>query len=400
MKTLSVAAFALCGLCALRGASPGPQELHHAAGVINVEVPVRVFDGDRFVGDLALQDFEVLEDGRPQKIAALYLIRKGDVQKEEKPAPSAETPAPKTGRTIVLQFQITEPDPKLEEAVNFFFDQVLQPEDSLTVITPRATYRFDPEALGRLPRRDVARRLNDKLRKDILAGAADYRRLLSDIRDIERTPLDPDEKLQMLSEVYRQLRDRAEISKPALARMAKALKAQEGQKFVFLFYEKELVKSASFGNFGDETLPAEERVLDDMAATELRRIPSVNTKEIERIFSDASITVHFIYLTQSKMNAAGLGVEELRRDQGRATRDLSPSLFTSFREMAEATGGVSEASANPFAAFKKAATATENYYLLYYVPDDYRADGRFKEIEVTVKDKRFRVAHRAGYFAN
>jgi VWFA-related protein len=392
---------ALLGACCFLFLSLHPQELRHVVGVVNVEVPVRVFDGERFVDDLTLKDFEVFENGRPQKIAALYLIRKANIQKEETPGPEAARPTPKAGRTIVMQFEVLDPMPKLDEAVDYFFDQVLQPEDSLTVITPRATYRFKPVALARLPRQEIARQLKGKLRNDILAGATEFKRLLGDIRDVNKMPVDPDVKLQLVTGLVRQLRDRIGIDPASLRRLARALKAQEGQKYVFLFYEKELINSVSLGNFDDESLLAEESNLADMAGADVRKGPDVTPKTIERIFSDASITAHFIYLTQSKMNAAGLDAELQRGGGGGLqTHDLSASIFSSLREMARATGGVSEASGNPFAAFRKAVTATENYYLLYYVPENYQADGKFKEIKVVVKGKRFRVTNRAGYFAN
>jgi len=44
--------------------------------------------------------------------------------------------------------------------------------------------------------------------------------------------------------------------------------------------------------------------------------------------------------------------------------------------------------------------AIKNYYLLYYIPKNYRADGKFKKIEVKVKDKRYEVTHRSGYIAD
>jgi hypothetical protein len=68
--------------------------------------------------------------------------------------------------------------------------------------------------------------------------------------------------------------------------------------------------------------------------------------------------------------------------------------------MSQATGGVATSSANPAYAMKKASDASENYYLLYYSPKEYQADGKFKEIKVSVKGKSYRVSHRAGYFAN
>lgn len=397
----NVGKLALLAACGFLLVSLHPQELRHAAGVVNVEVPVRVFDGERFVDDLTLKDFEVFEDGKPQKIVALYLIRKATIQKEEATGPVAAKPAPKTGRTIVLQFEVLEPIPKLDEAVDFFFDQVLEPEDSLTVITPRATYRFKPEALARLPRQEIARQLKDKLRKDILAGSVEYRRLLGEIQDVGKMSVDPDLKLHLLADISRQLRDRVGVDLASLRRFAQWLKALEGPKYVFLFYEKELIDDASMssGNFGDESLPPEERALGDMAAGELDRSPVITPKSIERIFSDASITAHFIYLTQSKMNAAGLDAENQAGGGATQARDMSAPLYSLFREMARTTGGVFESSGNPFSAFRKAVTASENYYLLYYSPAGYQADGKFREIKVVVTGKRYRVTNRAGYFA-
>jgi len=78
----------------------------------------------------------------------------------------------------------------------------------------------------------------------------------------------------------------------------------------------------------------------------------------------------------------------------------SEDIFAPFLEMSQATGGVAASSSNPAFAMKKAADASENYYLLYYAPSDVQADGKFREIKVSVKGKNYRVSHRAGYFAN
>jgi hypothetical protein len=48
---------------------------------------------------------------------------------------------------------------------------------------------------------------------------------------------------------------------------------------------------------------------------------------------------------------------------------------------------------------KTAANASERYYLLYYRPRNYTEDGRFHEITVKVKNRNYRISHRAGYFA-
>ncbi len=391
---------AACGL--LISSSP-PQELQHVVGVVNVEVPVRVFDGDKFLDNLAIGDFEVLENGRPQKIVALYRVQKTAIQKEETSVPPAAKPTPKTKRTIVMEFELLDPSPKINDAMDYFFTEVLAPDDTLIIVTPQQTYSFKPEALAKLPRPEIARQLKAKLRTDIIAGASEYKRLLRDIRDVRRMPVDPDQKMFILSEYVRRLRDRVGINEAALRQLARSLKTLEGQKYVFLFYERELVVDilSLFGNFGDESLPPEERGLADMAAADALRTPELTPTAIQQIFSDASITANFIYLTQSKMNAAGLDGELQRGGEALPpVKDLSATIYSAFREMASATGGVTDASGNPFSGFRKAVTASENYYLLYYVPENYQPDGKFREIEVAVKGRSCTITHRAGYFAN
>jgi VWFA-related protein len=393
-----------------------PQGIQLATGVINVEVPVRVFDGDRFVDDLGLGDFEILDNGKPQTIAAFYFVRKTSVQKEEAPAletgrpltaPPAAKTAPKTARTIVLQFEVLEPMPKIDEAMDYFFNEVLQPGDSVMVVTPRGSYHLKPETLAQGSRPAIAKKIKGNLRRDIMAGASDYRRLLGTLRDIAAMPIDTDQKLERINEVIRQLRDRLGINRRSLRQLAKGLKAMEGQKHVFLFYQKELVPLPSWGQFGDESLDSSEASLADASDSDAYRTSEVTPKLIKQIFSDASVTANLIYLTQSRVfgvsTSAGSDVEQQIGGGsvgGTRLKDMSASIFSSLGEVAKATGGITDSSTNPFASFRKAVTASENYYLLYYVPTEYQADGTFREITVRVKGKGYRVSHRAGYFAN
>jgi len=52
------------------------QEISHETLVINIEVPVRVFKGSRFIDNLTIDDFEVYEDGKLQRLEAGYLVKK------------------------------------------------------------------------------------------------------------------------------------------------------------------------------------------------------------------------------------------------------------------------------------------------------------------------------------
>jgi len=376
---------------AVRETSPSFQELQHATGVINVEVPVRVFDGDRFVDNLGINDFEVFEDGKPQKIVSLYLIRKTEVRKEEtaavpkaEPAPQAKF-VPETLRNFLLIFEVHDPMPKLDEALDYFFKEVFHKGDRVTVVSPKGTYRFKQDMLDRAKPDEVALQLKKILRKDIIMGARDYKHLIQDIKDLEAAEMDGDMKRVLIDEDMRQLRDRLTINDQGVRRLAQALKAQEGRKIIFIFYQKEEIVISGSKNetskFGSETW----------------RPADYGVKDIEKIFADASLTANFIFLTNSTTTTFDI------TDQTRNALtliDLSDSFFGAFREMAHASGGTMEASANALAAFKKTATASENYYVLYYVPSEYKADGKFKEIKVMVKGKHYRVSNRSGYLAN
>lgn len=366
------------------------QELHHTAGVINVEVPVRVFDGDRFVDNLGIDDFEVFEDGKPQKIVSLYLIRKAEVQKEEVPAVPKAEPAPKvkfapeTLRNFVLMFKVHDPMPKINEAVDYFFREVFHKGDQVTIVSPKGTYHFKQEMSDRIRPAEVARQIKGRLRKDIIAGSVDYRRLIQDIKDLEKfsdlqgSAGAPERAIE---NDVQQLRDRLTVNDQGIRRLAQALKAQEGRKIIFLFYQKE-----------DVVIPGSKY------ETSITGRPiDYNVEDIKKLFADASLTVNFIFLTNSTTST--FDITDLSPTES-SLADLSGSIYGAFREMSEASGGTTEASANAMAAFKKTVAASENYYLLYYIPSEYKADGKFKEIRVTVKGKHYQVSNRSGYIAN
>jgi len=119
------------------------------------------------------------------------------------------------------------------------------------------------------------------------------------------------------------------------------------------------------------------------------RDKSFDVDKVKMAYSDASTSIHFLFLTERPVGIEGVRMVEHSED-----------IFSAFREMAIATGGLVVSSRNPAYAFQQALDASENYYLLYYRPKDYVVDGKFKEIKVRVKGKKYKVIHRAGYFSN
>lgn len=366
-------------------------EFQHEAIAVNIEVPVRVFAGNDFVGDLQITDFEIYEDGVLQQVEAMYLVQRTDISREESSLNREEARqkfAPQVKRNFVLMFEIPKYEAKIRDAISYFFENVITTGDRLIVVTPIKTYDFKQEALERIPREAIVEQLNGKLRNDIEMGCGEYRSLYKDYMDILQSQFPLDLKLHMLKDKIRELKAIRELSDKKLKEFAKTLKAIPGQKHAFVFYKKELLPYPQ--------LPMESlEYLEIMS--ELMGYLTFDPETLQRIYSDSSIAIHFLYVTDIKPDYLD-GSAMLRGAYDMF--DMSMDVFSAFKEMANATGGMSDSSANIASLVESASNASENYYLLYYTPKDYRSDGEFKKIEVRIKRRGCRVIHRAGYLAD
>lgn len=375
--------FWAASLVAQTGGSPQQQ---HQSLVVNIEVPVRVFKKNAFVDGLALRDFEVYEDGVLQQVEAVYLIRNKKVLKEEKSSSAAPSPS-SGGRNFILCLDLKEYMPKIGTALDYFFAEVIAPGDSLSVVTPVKTYRFKPEALSRLKPGQIADALKSKLKKDVQEGNALYRTLMRDFYRLEDEEYPPDMielKEMRLFEQALQIRDVTEISGKAVMAFADALESRAGEKHVFLIFQRDVLPNHPFSS--------ERRM-------ELLKPVNFNVEEIKRRYSDASITIHFLYITKTpafalKPESTGLTTSAF------GLPDLSSNIYAAFKDMAKATGGLTESTGNPDFGLRHAAEASNNYYLVCYRPANYQADGKFKKIEVRIKGDGLEVAHRMGYVAD
>ncbi len=369
----------------------GSQQITEVSGVVNIEVPVRVFDGSRFIDDLTISDFEVYEDGKLQDVLAIYLIRKtsseprggGFNRTAEKGTAAA---APDLSRTFILLFQVTDYLKRIDEALDYFFNTVLRPGDTVKAVTPLKTYNMNKGAIAESPRQDIKNTLKGILRKDIITAGSDYRSFCQQVESIADTEgLAGDLKHSMCMELLRKMKELNCIEEERLLEIAGQLKRTAGQKAVFIFYQQEALPIPSFIMSEPESL------------VQLKKDVSFDAERIKRAFSDSSIIINFIFLTNKSSNE-----DNIRRTAiSQVTmQDNTSEIFKAFTVLARTTGGLTESGANAAYAFKKAVDASENYYLLYYRPSPYKADGRFKEIEVKVRNRDYKVTHRAGYLAD
>jgi VWFA-related protein len=374
--------------------------IQHEVSVVNIEIPVRVFKGDKFIDNLTISDFEVYEDGKPQQIEAVYLIKKTDIKREE----GKKEIKPTVARRFIFLFEMTEFLPEIGKAMDYFFDNVIEPDDSFEVHTPAKSYRMKSHVFEVNPKEKVKDQLRDILRRDIIMGGAEYRNLLRELQAslMEMNWLDYRlylEQLQILREV----------DQKNMVAFAEELKKQDGQKHAFLFYQQEVLpqlKPNAFNNvkMRAEAMGAWQSVFDLMDLFELfHRDVKFDVDAIQKAYSDASISIHFLFITKTQMTGSDITERrpstELIRPSDIIMVEKSEDIYSAFNEVAKATGGISTTSANAAAAFREAVDASENYYLIYYKPQDYRADEQFHKIKVNVRSGNYRVSHRAGYIA-
>jgi len=390
------------------------QQISEKAVVLNVEVPVRVFQRNTFIDDLTINDFEVFENGKKQRIEAVYLVKKRSIERSEE----KKRFAPDTVRNFYLFFELSEYSAKFGEAVYNFMNNVIDPGDLLTIVTPMKTYRLRGKALEVKSREEITKQLMGLMRRDILIGNSEYRNSIRELSAIARlmsATMSRDENLQFnvdlfageagkenesfreqlvrYQEILSRLENLRKVDQGKLLDFAEYLKDREGQKYVFLFYQREYIPQIDpsilnqFLSFYQDS-PDIQMNLANLFDF-YRRDPLIDIERVKKVYADASISIHFLFFTPVVQKSLGIVFQERSED-----------IYSTFSQMARSTGGFIDSSANPDHLFKKAIDSSRNYYLLYYSPTNYMSDGKFKNIDVRVKNKDYRILHRVGYFAN
>ena len=404
---------------------PG-QEVQEKATAINIEVPVRVYDGNKFVENLTIKDFELHENGMLQDIDAVYLIKERTIKRKESIGEEELTKeediekkfAPEEPRHFFLVFEILDYAPQIKEVANHFFQNVIQPEDTLQIMTPIKTYRLKAESFKNKTKEEMAKALWSIVKKDVGIGNSEYRNLMDEMKKIVRAmgvffgppgtnildafgssiyTSDGNEDLKILIPAYETNLHRLEqirgVDQKRLIDFGASIKEIDGQKIVFLLYQREYIPQVDhrtilqYSNLMQDD-PAMYMALENITGLYTRG-SSLDVDKVRKAYADSSISAHFMFFTKIAETAPNITMQESSSD-----------VFSAFKSLADATGGRTESSSSPEHLFEKAVEASENYYLLYYTPKNYLTDGKFKKIEVKVKGKKYKVTHRAGYIAD
>jgi hypothetical protein len=382
----------------------------HEITVRNIMVPLRVYEGNRFIQNLTIDDLEIFENGVKQRIQALYLVNKNRIERKEVLLDFSPT----TARRFYFLFHISEYNAKIGDAIEYFFENIFQPGDQVILMTPIKTYAVSKTAIRSKDKKTIAQDMSAAIRRDTQVGVSEYNGLLSDLRrlvgllatpksqerlifDLESSGGTQPDTLQYLLNRYRNSLQNIEelrlINEPKLIKFANQIKNIRYQTVVFFFYQREfrpeihatVLDRLLFDNQHD---PAALSLLSDLFQFFHRRI-NINSQRIVREFSDSKAMFNLLFFNKPQVNYTGIFM-----------REQSEDIFRLFSQVAVATGGIVDNTQNPESALKKATPIINRFYLIYYSPTKYLPDGSFKNISMRVKDKKYRIIHRLGYFAD
>lgn len=399
------------------GQAPLSQTPTFRTEVEYVEVDALVHDAEgRFVPGLTREDFEILEDGRPQAIVDFTLIDI-PVERYDRPLYSpvpiepdvASNERPFDGRVYVLVLDDLHTDPTRSERVRLaarqFIQRNLGANDLMAVVHTggRADAAQEFTSSRRLLLESVDRFVGRKLPSATLTRNDEYfRQRGMPIQDLRIT--DPIEL------------ERAHNARSALEvlqRVAEWFGGVRGRRKTILFVSEGIdydITDAIRGPLNQ--MSAAMQVMDDIreaVAITARSNVSIYGIDPRGLTSLADETIGATTFAD-RDTPPYTGPDDVlvpqapqRTGAGIGSASLRNELFLSqgsLRSLAEETNGFAAINRNDFAAaFDRIVRDNSSYYVLAYYPPSTRRDGRLHRIQVRVKREGLTVRARRGYVA-
>jgi VWFA-related protein len=374
--------------------APGDQQpsVTFRVEVNYVEIDAIVTDAQgNFVRGLTKEDFEIVEEGKPQTLSVLSLV---DIPVERADAPlfspTAVEPDVRSntkefnGRVFVLVLDDLQTHfartARVKAAAKQFIERHLGANDIAAIVQTGARKDGAQEFTGsrRLLLRAIDNFAGQKIRSATLDKLDDYQ--MQRNAGSSQAPRD-------LSEPERGFRARNTLS--TLRQVASYLEGVRGRRKAVVYFS--------------------EGIDYDIHNSFQNRYASEIRDEMQQAIAVATRANVSFYSVDPRglttMGDEGIEIASVPEDPtlGLGTTSLSDELRLSqdsLRTISEETGGFAAVNRNDFReAFTKIIQDNSGYYLLGYYSNDTRRDGRFRRVEVRVKKPGVSVRARRGYTA-
>ena len=406
----ALAATLLCGgvLSAQQTNPNPPQAPTFKSSVQVIEVDVRVFDKDgRFVTTLTRDDFEIVEEGAPQKVEAMFLVGADQPLEPAQDTPpvaapdarAAARPGPAAPQTWIFHFDLNHLTPGAG------FDRARKAVEDFI-----ATRFKDGDLAGVLAGDKMINNRLTSVRQELLDAVKQVKpRSDARTRDLEMTREWP--RLLTVEEAIQISRNEREATQRAVVRACgdDSVRCPEADLAV---PEKGRLVANAFHRSATATMTA-----INALASGLARIPGPKTVVF---LSDGFVTQQVETTLRSVVGQTAragarvyaIDVRGLNRvgnagsiEQPYADDEAGPVMRTDSyadgpNSLAIDTGGMMIRNENNIGrALSRIADDAGRYYVLAYRPANTMFDGKFRAIQVRVKKEGLRVRARRGYLA-
>jgi VWFA-related protein len=399
------------GLAALAAIAPAVQNQSFRTSTVLVEVDTIVTNGrGEFVTGLTADDFEVLEDGKPQRIERIYVVTGSAVSAVPAPASAASAAAAAV------------PPAPLPTAPQRVFVLVFDQEH----LQEGAFKRLQDAAVTFLKTEFRTGDVGGIVIGSAMAGnqlTSDREALLAAVRTAKPSAAKTSRRLELLE--WPRLNGEEEAIRIALVNdrevLAQAVRrACQDDALVCKRVDPEPMLMDKARMVVGELRPAAKRTVMTLQAlaSGLARLPGRKTivlmtegffveeswGDLRQIVGDAARSNVRIY----SLDARGLDTRQVNDPRQLSVMDPGGSIpleaYNTTEDgpnmLAVDTGGYPIRHTNNFAdALAGIARDTSNYYVLGYNPSNAKADGSFRKIAVRVKRPGLTVRARRGYLA-
>jgi VWFA-related protein len=352
-----------------------------------VEVDAFVTDGQgKAVSNLTANDFELLEDGKPQKVATFSLINI-PIERAERPLfagkpveADVQTNDRSEGRIYLLVLDDIHTDitrsPRVRAAAKRFIEQNFGTNDLAAVVfTGRSDASQDFTNNPRLLTAAIDKFAGRKLR------SATIQRIEGARVNPDSGNLEPGDDIDQMDRAFRARSVMANIRK-----LAEFMAGVRGRRKAMM-----LIGEGIDYNIYDAT-----GLLGSTASSVL-----LDTQDAIAAATRGNVSIYAI-----DPRGLAIGDEDLITQSSTVGDANGSSLQSelrlsqdSLRVLASSTGGFAAVNRNDLnTAFDRIVSENSSYYMFGYYSTNERRDGRFRKIEVRVKRPGLKVRARNGYF--
>ncbi|HEY5610344.1 MAG TPA: VWA domain-containing protein, partial [Thermoanaerobaculia bacterium] len=376
--------------------------------VINVDVVVTDRKGNPING-LQMDDFEVYENRRPQKVTNFYEVRATEAPTPVEPAAAAPAPAaprveteeipPHLRRRVIFYVDNLSMAPfnrnRVFQQMKVFAKDALRPGDEAMIVTWNRSMKI------RVPFTNDAKLIEQQL--DAIAGESalgiqtisERRSLESRIRDTNNY----NEAIAIARQYSQSVEHDLRQSVSAINGLISMFAGLEGKKILVLTTEGFPIQPGREMFMFIEEMRREKQEWQASTSGSLESLSFESSRLIESIARGANANG----ITMYTLHAGGLaGGSEMSAENSQpipysVTQAALQNSTDSLHLMAEMTGGLAIVGTNNFKdGFKKIGRDLQSYYSLGYRSGTERVD-RQRQVEVRVKNRNYVVRSRRSF---